>query len=58
MRSQELLIFRQFCKPLRNFVTKTFQSCSQRVPVMEGGGEGEGEGEGGGVLQGLDFFDL
>ena len=24
-----LLIFRQFCKPLRNFVTKTFQSCSQ-----------------------------
>ena len=32
---QELLIFRQFCKALRNFVTKTFQSCSQRVAVME-----------------------
>ena len=29
-----LLIFRQFCKPLRNFVTKTFQSCSQQVPIM------------------------
>ena len=29
-----LLIFRQFCKPLRNFVTKTFQLCSQRVPMM------------------------
>ena len=34
MWSQELLIFRQFCKPLRNFVTKTFQSCSQRVRVI------------------------
>ena len=28
-----LLNFRQFCKPLRNFVTKTFESCSQRVPI-------------------------
>ena len=27
MRSQELTIFRKFCKPLRNFVTKY-------VPVM------------------------
>ena len=36
MRSQELLIFRQFRKPLKNFVTKTLQSCSQRVPVMGG----------------------
>ena len=34
VKSRELLIFRQFCKPLRNFVTKTFQSCSQRIPVM------------------------
>ena len=34
MRSQELPIFRKFCKPLRNFVTKTFQSCSQRVRMM------------------------
>ena len=35
VRSQELPIFRKFCKPLRNFVTKTFRSCSQQVPIME-----------------------
>ena len=34
MRWPELPIFRKFCKPLRNFVTKTFQSCSQRVSSM------------------------
>ena len=33
---QKLPIFRKFCKRLGNFVTKTFQSCSQQVPIMEG----------------------
>ena len=46
MWSQELPIFRQFCNPLRNFATKTFQLCSQRASVM------------GGLQGGFDFFEL
>ena len=34
VRSQERTIFRTFCRSLRNFVTKTFQPCSRRIPVM------------------------
>ena len=33
VRSQELPIFRKFCKPMKNFATKAFQSCSQGVPI-------------------------
>ena len=42
----DLPILGSFCKHLRKFVTKTFQSCSRWVPVM------------GGLQGGLDFFDL
>ena len=28
-------IFRKFCKHLRNFVTKTFQSCPQQVKSVQ-----------------------
>ena len=34
MKSEELPIFRKLCKPLRDLVTKTFQSCSQQVRIM------------------------